>query len=206
MLKRMHLLTIVKIFFLPIAIIVGQCAQSVNGFPSQAGHCRKGSLSGKFSGHGEEGSGSLSNTSLLVKFDSTPLLSGTTLSLNSNQEYKVSLEFDPLSKNISFFKGFLFRLSESSSKSSNESGANGENVHNTLSVGGDNKVQRKTIGCEDDISAVTHVNNNGKRKVEFNFNFENETNDETNLLLEVTVVISGAKNDWYYDAFNLQMS
>lgn len=163
----------------------------VKAFPSAAGHCSSGDLSGKSSGHGENGGGSLSNGSLQVKFGSSALQTWTTKALNANQQYTVTIDFTTTNSNF-FFRGLLFRLS----------GKNGEDVTGTLSVGSDNNVQLKT-GCATGISAVTHTNNDDKTSVSFNFEYTESANAD--LLLEVTVVRQRAADNWFYSSYNLQI-
>ena len=124
----------------------------VDAFPGAAGHCASGDLSGKFSGHGENGGGPLTNGSLRVQFDSTTLETFTTATFNANQVYTVTLDFTTTSPTF-FFRGILFRLS----------GVNGENVEGTFSVGGDGNVQLKS-GCDAGISAMTHNSRDDKTR------------------------------------------
>lgn len=164
---------------------------TVNAFPGAAGHCETGSLSGKFSGHGELGGGPLSNGSLQVKFDGSPLYKSFTNSLNPNQEYTVTLGFTTTSTNF-FFRGLLFRLS----------GKNGEDVAGTFYVGSDGNVQLKS-GCDADVSAITHNSRLDKSSVSFNFEYTKSPSAE--LLLEVTVVRERAADNWFYSSYNLQI-
>jgi hypothetical protein len=191
--------SIQKILFL-IAALVLLLIQDSNAFATEAGHCSSGDLRGKKSGHGENGSGSLSNGLLQVTFDSVPLEVGSVLTLNPNQEYTVRLDFIPDEKtSISLFKGFLFRLSSSG----DNDGLNAIQ-NDTFYVGDDDKVQEKTFGCADGVSAMTHTNSNGKRSVEFNFDYVGEGG--ARLLLEVTVVLKREANNWHYDAYDLEIT
>ncbi len=172
------------LFIFSLIFISSFHLKQVQAFPGAAGHCQTGDLSGKYSGHGEDGGGSLSNGSLQVKFDSIKLETWQTLQLNANQQYTVSLSFSTTSSSF-FFRGLLFRLS----------GKNGEDVGGTFSVGSDGNVQLKS-GCDSGISATTHTNRNDKTTVEFDFEYTQSTNAD--LLLEVTVVRERAPNNWFY--------
>jgi hypothetical protein len=164
----------------------------VSAFPGAAGHCDSGDLSAfPFAPHGTNGGGPLSNGSLQVKFDSTPLLTYTTAQLNANQPYTVTLDFTTSNSNF-FFRGLLFRLS----------GKNGENVEGTFSVGSDGNVQPKS-GCAAGISAITHNNRDNKISVSFDFEYTESTAAE--LLLEVTVVREKSGDNWFYNFFNIQI-
>ena len=180
---RLHLL-FANILFL-------STTRFVDAYPWIAGHCESGDLRGKYSGHGEDGGGSLFNGSLQVKFDNTALQTYTTASLNANQVYTVTLNF--FTSNPAFFyRGLLFRLS----------GKNGENVEGTFSVGDDWNVQTVSF-CSTGISAISHNSRVDKTSVEFNFEYVESTNAD--LLLEVTVVKERAANNWFYSSYNLQI-
>lgn len=154
-----------------------------------------GNLEGKFSPHGETGQGSLSNGSLQVQFDSTRLDPSVPQLIKANQEYTVTLQYDSTTSNqLKQFKGFLFRLS----------GRNDESVDGTLYVDDDDQVQEKNIGCASTVSAMTHTNNNGKSQVEFKLQYFDEV-VPLSLLLEVTVMIDKSSNNWFYDAYNLEV-
>ena len=174
-----------------ILLLFQSCKQlqhAVEAYPTAAGHCSSGDLSGKFSPHGDTGRGPLTNGSLQVKFGSSVLQTGSTNTVNPNQQYTVTIAAD----SGLFFRGLLFRLS----------GTNGEDVEGTLSIGSDNNVQIKS-GCADGISAVTHTNSNDKTRVSFNFEYTKSANAD--VLLEVTVVRQRAANSWYYSSYNLQI-
>ena len=148
-------------------------------------------MSGKSSGHGENGGGPVSNGSLRVKFGSSAIQTYETAYLNANQEYTVTLDFSTSSSSF-FFRGFLFRLS----------GKNGEDVEGTLVVGSDGNVSLKG-SCANGISAVTHNNRDDKTSISFTFEYTESTDAE--LLLEVTVVRERASDNWFYSSYNIQI-
>ena len=160
--------------------------QLINGFSYQAGHCSQGSLTGKFSGHGESGSGILAQGGLSVSFDGVPLQAhSTTSEVNSGQLHTVVLNGDSLQDQ---FRGFLFRLS----------GPNGEAVDENIllpSGNSNNKVQTHPY-CGSGVSGVTHTNGNDKRRVEFSF--ETFAPAGTKYRLEITVVRSRDWDNWHY--------
>lgn len=179
-----------------IMTILLQCTgnfQSAHAFPGGAGHCQSGDMTGKFSGHGENGGGTLSNGSLQVKFGAYPIQTYTTRKLNPNQQYSVTVDFSTNNAAF-FFRGLLFRLS----------GKNGEDVSGTFSIGGDSNVQLKRFGCDAKVSAVTHTNRDNK--VSATFNFEYTESEAADLLLEVTVVRERAEDNWFYSSYNLQIT
>lgn len=163
-----------------------------------------GNLEDKASPHGRRGRGSLLNGSLQVLLrDSTTTNNTTSTTLDPDlplfipayQEYSIILEFIPSpTSDLTLFKGFLFRLS----------GVNDESVDGTLYVADDDKVQELNIGCASTVSAMTHTNNNGKTRVEFNFQYFDEV-VPISLLLEVTVVIDREPNNWFYDEYQIEI-
>ena len=159
--------------------------QLTNGFSYQAGHCSQGDLSGKFSGHGESGSGILAQGSLSVSFDGVPLQAySTTSEVNSGQLYTVVLQGNALNQ----FRGFLFRLS----------GVNGEAVDPNIlqpSNNSNNQVQTHPY-CGGSVSGVTHTNGVDKQRVEFSF--ETFAPAGTKYRLEITVVRARAWDNWFY--------
>ena len=175
-----------------------QCILNVSSFPSQAGHCNHGDLSDKNSLHGQIGSGSLYNSNLQVQINSIPLEREKKFFMDGNKEYNVKMDFVPTpileDDEDSFFKGFLFRLS----------GLHNENVYGSLSVNDDDKkAQVKSFGCSDYISAVTHTNADLKSSVELKLEYVGDI--PASLLLEVTVVVDGKPDKWFYDKYQLEV-
>lgn len=175
-----------------------QCARNAYSFPSQAGHCNYGDLSDKNSLHGQIGNGSLYNGYLQVQINSTLLESDKKLFIHGNKEYNVKMDFVPTlileDDEDSYFKGFLFRLS----------GLHDENVYGSLSVNDDDKkAQIKSFGCSDYISAVTHTNADLKSSIELKLEYVGDV--PASLLLEVTVVVDGKPDKWFYDKYQLEV-
>ncbi len=190
--------TVMICFFVQTLLLSPSTILLVNGFPNFSGHCSSGDLSNKFSGHGNSGSGSLSQGLLEVKFDNYILQPSTVTTLNSNQQYTVTLDFisSSASDPSSFFRGFLFRLS----------GRNNANVEGTFTIRDDDdsgNVQLMPFLCDDGISAITHTSRADKKSVKVNFEYDVIMGTE--LLLEVTVVRRRTRNEWFYDSFPLEV-
>lgn len=184
----MSITTMMMIIYL-LFIIHSVCQfNGVNAFPSGAGHCQEGDLSGKNSIHGNGGGGPLSNGQISVTIGANSIKTWTPTKLEPNKKYRVTL-----SRSLFSFRGLLFRLSS----------VNGNNVFGTLTPSDDPNVRTLTSGCAFDVSAVTHTINLDKTSVYFDFEYTAGTAD--NLLLEVTVMISKSPGNWFYSRYELTM-
>jgi len=183
---------------------------TVDAFSTGAGHCESGSLTGKLSGHGENGGGSFRENFLRVRIrsgsgsgggggsdsvlEAAPL--GWPTIINPHQAYTLTLDFTN-DNFYYFFSGFLFRLSD---RNGNVLDAGTMYVGSTTSNG---DVQPKTYGCAPNVSALTHTNSQTKTKISVDFEYNDSSYAE--LLLEVTVVRERTANNWFYSAFHLQV-
>jgi hypothetical protein len=182
-------ITTMMMFIYLLFIIHSVCQfNGVNAFPSGAGHCQEGDLAGKFSIHGDQGGGPISNGLISVTIGANSIKTWTPTKLEANKKYRVTL-----ARNTFSFRGLLFRLSST----------NGNNVSGTLTPADDPNVRTLTSGCAFDVSAVTHTHNFDKTSVYFDFEYTAGTAD--NLLLEVTVMITKSPNNWFYSRYELTM-
>ena len=121
-------------------------------YPSKAGHCDGGDLTGKNSPHGETGGGDLvGQGGFTISIGGNTPISGVenAMELNINQEYTVRIERPNLS-----FRGLLFRLP----------------VQNAFSFPTDSiytDLFQLHPFCASDVSAVTHRSRDDKSVVEF---------------------------------------
>lgn len=176
--------------FIYLLLIIHSVYQfnGVNAFPSGAGHCQEGDLAGKFSVHGDNGGGPISNGQISVTIGANSLKTWNPTTLEANKKYTVTL-----SRNLFQFRGLLFRLSS----------VNGNDVSGTLTPSDDSNVRILTSGCANAVSAMTHTHNFDKSSVSFDFEYTAGTADD--LLLEVTVMITKTPGNWFYSRYELTM-
>jgi hypothetical protein len=165
---------------------------TVTAYPWGAGHCSTGNLSNKSGGeHGNVGNGSLDNGNLVMKLDSTDIDAGaSSTTITAGKTYSLTLSRKDGTN--AQFKGFLFRLSDSS----------GGDVSGSFTITDSSRSKIHTTGCGAKISAATHPSSSNKSSVSVNFKVEGV---HSNLFLEVTVVKEndGGSNAWHYTSYNL---
>ena len=150
-------------------------------YPSRAGHCGAGDLTGRH--HGDVGRGDLvGQGGFTISIGGNTPISGVenAMELNINQEYTVRIERPNLS-----FRGLLFRLP----------------VQNAFSFPTDSiytDLFQLHPFCASDVSAVTHRSRDDKSVVEFTLK-HTEVGTES---LEITSVIV-SQNNWYYSIYYL---